>query len=106
VTLGQSIKLMRSSAGVKQRQLAAKLGVSSNYISLLESGKREPSISFLRRLSQELAVPMGIFFLWQEFDSRGVSWSNIEKLRDVIVRLEAMQFAAAKGERRRAKKKR
>jgi transcriptional regulator with XRE-family HTH domain len=104
VTLGQSIKLMRSSAGVKQHQLAAKLGVSANYISLLESGKREPSIPFLRRLSRELGIPIGMFFLWQEFDPKRKSQGNLEKLRDLIVQLEAMQLVAAKGQRGRSKR--
>ncbi len=104
MTLGQSIKLMRSSAGVKQHQLAEKLGVSANYISMLESGKREPSISFLRKLSTELAVPVGVFFLWQEFNNRGVSGANLEKFRDVLARLEAMRLMAGKSKVRRRQK--
>ena len=99
MTLGQTIRLIRSSAGVKQQELATRLGVSKNYISLLESGKREPSISFLRRLSGELEVPMGMFFLWQEFDPQGRSVANLGKLRDVVVRLEAMQLVATRGRR-------
>jgi transcriptional regulator with XRE-family HTH domain len=94
LTLGKSIKLIRSSAGVRQRQLAERLGVSANYVSLLESDKREPSISFLRRLSKELSVPVGVFFLWQEFDSKGVSGSSLAKLREVLTRLEAMHLVS------------
>ncbi len=104
MTLGQSIKLMRSSVGVRQHQLAEKLGVSANYISMLESGKREPSISFLRKLSSELEVPVGVFFLWQEFDSKGVSGANLERFRDVLARLEAMRLMATKSELQRRKK--
>jgi len=104
VTLGQSIKLMRSSAGVRQHQLAERLGVSTNYISLLESGRREPSLSLLRKLGKELDVPVGVLFLWQEFDNKGVSGANLERFRDVLVRLEAMRLVASKSIARPAKK--
>lgn len=94
MTLGQSIKLVRTSAGVKQRQLAMNLGVSSNYVSLLECGKREPSIAFLKRLAKEFEVPVGIFFLWQEFGVKKSDKQNIRKIRDLLTHLEAMYLVS------------
>ena len=67
MTLGNAIKIVRTASGVKQGKLAEKLNISANYLSLIENGKREPSISFLRRLAAELGVPVGIFFMWQAF---------------------------------------
>jgi transcriptional regulator with XRE-family HTH domain len=99
VTLGQSIRLIRSSAGVRQHELAARLGVSKNYISLVEGGKREPSVAFLRRLSRELEVPVGVFFVWEDFDPQGRSVGNLQKFSDLIVRLEAMQLVATRADR-------
>lgn len=53
---------MRISAGLKQRELANKLGISSNYLSLVEGNKREPSLNLLKSLANELDIPMDLFF--------------------------------------------
>lgn len=68
MSVGRTIKLLRISSGLKQKELAAKLGVTANYMSLVESGKREPSMSLLRALSEELALPIGLF-LWDTSDT-------------------------------------
>ncbi len=39
--LGKLIKLYRISIGLRQSELADQIGVSQNYMSLVESGKRE-----------------------------------------------------------------
>ena len=91
MTLGSAIKLIRTAKGVKQRALATGLNVSANYLSLLESGKREPSIAFLRGLAKELGVPIGMFFLWEDpFASRIKSSDQLRELRDLIVHMQAM----------------
>jgi DNA-binding XRE family transcriptional regulator len=42
-----------------QKQVAAKAGVSKNYITMLESGTRKsPSLPVLRRLARALRVPV------------------------------------------------
>src|ERR1700739_3382557 len=96
MTLGQAIKLVRTSAGVKQDKLASKLGVSSNYISLIERGKREPSVPFLRHLAKELRVPIGVFFLWQDFDPGSISNKDLSALRNLLLRIEAMYLGSTK----------
>ena len=48
VTLGNAIKLIRTARGLTQRALAEQLDVTANYLSLIESDKREPSLSFLK----------------------------------------------------------
>lgn len=60
-SLGQLIKDLRESAGVhSQRELARRLDVDASYISRLEKDEREPSISFLRELSQEIDIPFSL----------------------------------------------
>ena len=44
------MKMGRASKGWTQRRLAAALGVSTNFVSLLETGKRDPSWSTVVRL--------------------------------------------------------
>ncbi|MFC1717987.1 helix-turn-helix domain-containing protein [Candidatus Poribacteria bacterium] len=65
--LGKIIKLHRTRAGMKQKDLAERLGVSSSYLSLIESCKREPSIALVEQISKELGVPVSYMF-WQTHD--------------------------------------
>ena len=93
--LGTAIKLIRTSSGLKQKQVATKLGVTSNYISLVESGNREPSVSLLKKLAAILGVPVGLFFLWDE-DDPAASKKNIEQMRHLLAQLEAMYVFASR----------
>ncbi len=80
---------MRTAAGMKQKDVAAKIGVTSNYVSLVENGRREPSVSFLKEVAATLAVPVGLFFLWEETES-GPSEKSLDQVRSLLARLEAM----------------
>lgn len=95
--LFKAIKLIRTASGMKQKDVAAKLGVTSNYISLLEHGKREPSISFLKRLGKLLGVPVGLFFLWDYQGSR----EGIDQVRDLLAKLEALYLLSQPGRTRK-----
>jgi transcriptional regulator with XRE-family HTH domain len=96
VTLGKAIKLVRTANGIKQGVLARDLKVSANYLSLIENGKREPSISFLRRMATALRVPVGIFFLWQDIGPVKTSDPVTRQLRELLTRLEAMYLLSGK----------
>lgn len=94
MTLGSAIKLARTAAGVKQRALAKKLRITPNYLSLLEAGRREPSIALLTRLAKALGVPTGIFFMWQEVESEGGTKDPLNRIRELLARLEALYLLA------------
>jgi transcriptional regulator with XRE-family HTH domain len=51
------IRLERLKADMTQVELARKIGVSANYIHLVERGKRNPSFKTLRKMSRVLKVP-------------------------------------------------
>ncbi|SRR5712692_5756156 len=100
--LGKAIRVVRTAAGLRQRTVARRLGVSPNYISLIEGGKREPSISLLNRLAHILGVPVGVFFLWQEMDKEAIESGRLDRIRELLIRLEAMYLLSRKkGPRRR-----
>jgi len=61
--IGKTLKLIRILKGLKQKDLADKLGISPNYLSCVENDKREPSLSFIKLVSKELDVPVGFLFL-------------------------------------------
>lgn len=65
--IGQTLKLLRIAAKLKQAALANTLGVTANYLSLVENDHREPSLSFLKKVAEVLDVPLG-YLLWVALD--------------------------------------
>lgn len=90
MTLGNAIKLIRTARNITQRKLAEQLGVSANYLSLIESNKRDPSLAFLNRLAAQLGVPIAMLFVFQGEPIPGVRVSDIDKLREILLRIDHM----------------
>jgi transcriptional regulator with XRE-family HTH domain len=68
--IGEAIKLIRQVAGLTQEQMAARLGITSNYVSLLENEKATPKLSLLQRIEDQFDVPRS-FILWNShFETR------------------------------------
>ena len=57
--VGIAIRAFRQQAGLSQDDLADRMDMSTPYISMLESGKRYPSIEMLIRLAFALEVRPG-----------------------------------------------
>ena len=60
--LGDKIRKIRKSEGLTMAALSEKVGVSESYISQLERGLTDPSVSLLRRLASALQVSVSAFF--------------------------------------------
>ena len=50
--IGQRLKVLRQSLGLTQSQMAAELGVSASYITLIEADQRPASAKLLLRLAE------------------------------------------------------
>lgn len=61
--IGSTLKLLRVASNIKQASLAEDLDITANYLSQIENGKKEPSLTFLKRFSRRLDVPLG-YLLW------------------------------------------
>lgn len=59
---GTNVRLLRRQRDLTQEQLASKVGVSSNFISLLENGDTSPSFDTLEKLAQALSVEVADLF--------------------------------------------
>lgn len=90
MTLGTAIKLIRTARKIRQRELALRLSVSPNYLSMLEADRRLPSISFLKRLATKLRVPAGLFLLWAESDKSTLRKRETVQVRELLVRIQAI----------------
>jgi XRE family transcriptional regulator of biofilm formation len=60
---GKGIKIARSLAGLRQRELAKLAGVDPSHVSLIEKGKRQPSLKTLEKLSTALNIPHHLLVL-------------------------------------------
>jgi transcriptional regulator with XRE-family HTH domain len=66
---GKALRLARALAGLQQQQLADKAGIDASYISLIEQGKRSPSVKFIHKISKAIGIPPYLFtFLAMESD--------------------------------------
>jgi transcriptional regulator with XRE-family HTH domain len=55
---GNTLKNLRESAGLSQTDLGTKAGLDRTFISLLELGKRQPTITTIYKLAESLNVPV------------------------------------------------
>lgn len=91
VDIGRSIKFVRVAAGLRQGEMAKRLDISQNYLSLLENNRAEPSLSLLRRIASEFHVPMSFLFLegTVEFESDEPEMhALLQELRNLIHNLQ------------------
>lgn len=56
VRFGKQIKELRKSIGMTQEEFAEKVGVSKDYIGLIERGLRNPSFYVIEKLAKSLGV--------------------------------------------------
>ena len=63
MSIGLTLKLLRTASNLTQSSLAKDLNVTANYLSLVENGRKEPSLTFLKKFSKRLDSPLG-YFLW------------------------------------------
>lgn len=62
-TFGDVIKEKRQSLSLTQRDLAGLLGVQAAHVAFLESGRRKPSLTLLRRISDVCRIDAQKLFL-------------------------------------------
>lgn len=99
MTLGNAIKLIRTARSVKQRDLASRLNVSPNYLSMLEANRRVPSITFLRKIASKLQVPAGLFLLWSEGNTSNLNKKQTDQVRELLIRIQTIYLAEVSDDR-------
>lgn len=59
----RALRICRAAAGLQQTELAQKAGVGASYLSLIEAGKRTPSLETVRGICEALGIPPALFML-------------------------------------------
>jgi transcriptional regulator with XRE-family HTH domain len=60
--IGKRIRALRSEKGWSQVKMADLLGMNRGYLSELETGKRDPSLSVLKTIADGLSVSLSRLF--------------------------------------------
>lgn len=60
--IGTTIKDLRTRSGIKQFELAQKCHISQTYLSQIEGNRKEPNLSLLRTICENLHMPLPILF--------------------------------------------
>jgi len=55
--IGQRLKEARETCGFKQEEVAQKIGITREYLSLLENGRRNPPLRMLQKLAELYGCP-------------------------------------------------
>lgn len=94
----EKIKYYRIEAGYTQSELAKKIGYSRGYLATIESGKNEPSIELIQKVSEALHIPIESFLsdklektiadsvkdeivqlLYSKTENKEIQWTTIQK---------------------------
>ena len=95
--LALKIKLFRVAAGLKQQDVAEAMSVTTNFVSMIERGKREPTLKYLKAFSRLVKIPLAVL-LWEPPQEAGQDVAN----GDLYARLSALmaQYASSIGVRK------
>ncbi|MDR1803519.1 MAG: helix-turn-helix transcriptional regulator [Treponema sp.] len=81
--LASNMKLYRKKLGISQAKLAEKANVTDNYIALIETGKRFPSVEIIERIAMVLQKDTVELFSLKYDDDRTKSALKVKILTDI-----------------------
>jgi transcriptional regulator with XRE-family HTH domain len=60
--IGTNIKTIRTAKKIRQKELADRLGITQNYLSMVENNVKKPSLALMEKLSNILNAPLHLLF--------------------------------------------
>lgn len=95
--LGKTIRILRQAKSLTMTDAAKRSGVSVPYLSLVESGERQPSLDVMRRISETLGVPSeALVVMGMGAESLKPSDKRSEALTDSVDQLIQIEDKLAK----------
>jgi len=83
MNIGNAIKDLRKQKGLKQTDFADQCGLSQSYLSSIEKGRKEPTLSILKQIANALSIPMPVLVFFS-LDQEDIA----ESKRDAFKMLE------------------
>lgn len=87
--IGSIIKAERKKRGLSQNQLAARCSITVTYLSLIENDKKEPTVSLLRTIAENLNLPLPIL-IFMSLDDEDIPESKKEFFNIVKPSIDAI----------------
>src|ERR1700680_980492 len=86
---GKAFRIIRAAFGLRQSELADRMPISASQLSLIEAGKRQPSLRVVNALAHAVGVPAALIALLAstEEDVQTKSDQDISDLARVLLRL-------------------
>lgn len=83
MNIGQVIKQIRKEKGIKQGVFSKQCDITQTYLSLIESNRKEPNITTLKIIAENLNVPLQVL-LFLSLDEKDIP----ERKKDIYKALE------------------
>ena len=64
MNIGRAIVAIRKKKGIKQKELAKMIGVSTNALLSLENGKSWPTMATINKITESLSLPQSYLMLY------------------------------------------
>lgn len=90
--LGEALRLIRVYHDLKQKEAAARLGVSTSYISELERGDKTPTLAVIEKYAQAFDMPVSsIMFFAESLDGGPVDGARSFVAGKVLALLQFLE---------------
>ena len=93
LSVGKTIRILRDARALSASEVAKRAGISLPYLSLVETGRRSPSIEKLRSLSDALGVPTDFLLIIAsgKHSSLTSNKEHVQRLLNVMQRLANLE---------------
>jgi transcriptional regulator with XRE-family HTH domain len=87
MNLAKAVRTARAARGLSQKQLAELSGLDPSYVSLLEAGKRNPSVSIVESIARAMGVPSAVLMLFgsEQSDLKYINKEDAQKLGGALL---------------------
>ncbi len=85
----KAVRIARSIADISQGELAERTGLDRSYLSLIEGGKRKPTVETLQSISDALEIPFPLLTLLavEKEDSKNINEEQVLGLAKQLTHL-------------------
>ena len=87
MNIGHALKLTRSAKKLSLELLAERANLSQSYLSMIESGKREPTLSSVQKIANALGIPTPIllFLAAEKGELEGMDLETSQRLSAAVM---------------------
>lgn len=105
---GRALKIARALAGLEQKDLAKRAEIDASHISLIEQGKRNPSVTTLEKIAHGLGMPYHILTLLaaESEDLKSVQKVEVNRLAEFIAKTLLSNEDVSSAKKRKSRSKR